>query len=871
MSVSNQSRKDHSDGSDGSDSDATTTSSTEHLTREEKLYVLRHTARQEPQGQESKSWQQLQQQRQSRPSCRSCSGLQLAQHQQHQQRSGSVNPLEQSMNSSGGGPDPASSCRTLIIHGSLSDESWARLAGTGSIPDLGLAGSSHYLTSTPKTPPFRPASSDCNDDAEDLLLLGSADRRRRRGGGHPPPPPPSPPGVGGFTTRSLPRSAKDFSALSTYQRHHPSSHLTSLASLYHEEQENTELDHQNGCCERRKHLKMLHGLAREMNWSLPITTTNTTTAAGPSDSCYPLSIEESGEGACSALSISDTLLNDHQTLQTPSSYTRDFTYLSKPPPAYPRNKSFGSGAAPATAAAAAVATENGTPASSRNSSSSSSCRRIKIRRALSRSHPDLSKLGKELGWNKSSAGTSDSSNTWRALRHNKTEPAAPAEELNTQTEKSQIDPPIEIQTVPAEPTGPATIAISGDKVMVVRQEDSEAVWSTPELVDAILEENFKLRQQVQNHQDHIAKLQKFEKELSAVQVAHQALVRSSERKESLEQSARIRLEAEWRRAQDMNAGLRNQVELLTSQLALRSASVASLGSTAESASAADWQNQIARRDALIAQLVSQNKELMTNKERQDIELCAQKATLQQQRSHIEILESALGRAQQNVNRLEDEFRRLCNGDSRHLLASAGVESNASAQAEPAAHREMANMEIRIRDLEAKLSEKEMLIHLLQRASMDREIAFGATRGLPESVSLLNRYPSQQQQSSQPQLESHLAMNLATSTTNGVKGAWSGSSGVSSLPSSSRGSAISVASNNSPSRAKVPTSSTNAPNTSAASDANPSVASQNNGIAETAQSLDNQLRALDRFYQNKQSLIQALQSDKERFPNNYWPS
>lgn len=41
-----------------------------------------------------------------------------------------------------------------------------------------------------------------------------------------------------------------------------------------------------------------------------------------------------------------------------------------------------------------------------------------------------------------------------------------------------------------------------------------------------------------------------------------------------------------------------------------------------------------------------------------------------------------------------QFRRLCNGDSRHFLASAGVESNASAQAEPAAHREMANMEIR---------------------------------------------------------------------------------------------------------------------------------------------------------------------------------
>ena len=39
-------------------------------------------------------------------------------------------------------------------------------------------------------------------------------------------------------------------------------------------------------------------------------------------------------------------------------------------------------------------------------------------------------------------------------------------------------------------------------------DDKAAVWSTPELVDAILEENFALRQQVQTHKDNIAKLQK---------------------------------------------------------------------------------------------------------------------------------------------------------------------------------------------------------------------------------------------------------------------------------------------------------------------------------------------------------------------------
>ena len=38
--------------------------------------------------------------------------------------------------------------------------------------------------------------------------------------------------------------------------------------------------------------------------------------------------------------------------------------------------------------------------------------------------------------------------------------------------------------------------------------DAAGVWSTPELMDAILEENFALRQQVKGHEDNIAKLKK---------------------------------------------------------------------------------------------------------------------------------------------------------------------------------------------------------------------------------------------------------------------------------------------------------------------------------------------------------------------------
>ena len=261
---------------------------------------------------------------------------------------------------------------------------YCRVGETGSIPDL--AGADHYLTSTPnsKSPAF------C-----------SVGNRSRGGGGgeelcgNRPPV---------HFTRSLPRSAKDFSAL---MYRHPTSHLASLASLYAND-EVLDDGAGDGSCGRRKQMTLLEGLAREMNWSLPVAAP----AANKFDS-YSLSVSSGSKTSlqsanesdvCSALSMSDTLLNDQLSCASTASaapkdssscYARDFTYLSKPPPAYPRK---------AATASSSSATETG-----RNSSS---CRRIKIRRALSRSHPDLSKLGKELGWK-----NGDNHTIWRALRH----------------------------------------------------------------------------------------------------------------------------------------------------------------------------------------------------------------------------------------------------------------------------------------------------------------------------------------------------------------------------------------------------------------------------------------------------------------------
>lgn len=49
-----------------------------------------------------------------------------------------------------------------------------------------------------------------------------------------------------------------------------------------------------------------------------------------------------------------------------------------------------------------------------------------------------------------------------------------------------------------------------------------------------------------------------------------------------------------------------------------------------------------------------DKELSNFKERQEIELEAQRLTLQEQRNHIEILDTALINAQNNIMTLENE-------------------------------------------------------------------------------------------------------------------------------------------------------------------------------------------------------------------------
>ncbi|CAF4814085.1 angiomotin-like protein 2 isoform X2 [Pieris napi] len=165
------------------------------------------------------------------------------------------------------------------------------------------------------------------------------------------------------------------------------------------------------------------------------------------------------------------------------------------------------------------------------------------------------------------------------------------------------------------------------------------------VLDALAAENHQLKRQLANACERVSKTSKLEEEVEKVRTAHEDLVGSCERRERLERAARVRLQADCRRLHELNRALKHQVELL------------SQGVRADADSNSEvLRKELQNREMLIAQLITQNKELACAKERQEIEMSAQRATLQEQRTHIDILDTALTNAQANVVRLEEECR-----------------------------------------------------------------------------------------------------------------------------------------------------------------------------------------------------------------------
>lgn len=85
-------------------------------------------------------------------------------------------------------------------------------------------------------------------------------------------------------------------------------------------------------------------------------------------------------------------------------------------------------------------------------------------------------------------------------------------------------------------------------------------------MEAIVKENNLLKQQLHSCYMKVSKTQKLEEEVANIYRVHEELKQTCERREQLERAARIRLQSDLHRVQELNCVMKDQMDILQSQL-----------------------------------------------------------------------------------------------------------------------------------------------------------------------------------------------------------------------------------------------------------------------------------------------------------------
>ncbi|VDO26255.1 unnamed protein product, partial [Brugia timori] len=161
------------------------------------------------------------------------------------------------------------------------------------------------------------------------------------------------------------------------------------------------------------------------------------------------------------------------------------------------------------------------------------------------------------------------------------------------------------------------------------------------LVRALQDENSALKQQCDFLTLKASRLQQLEKAYETIEKEYENLTAQKERQDNLEKAARMKMEQQIARYASENEMLRTKIAELIRRI-----------------QAEDQSEQINKLNLLLSEIIPQNKELMTCKERQKMDIEALEVTLKDQRNHIQILEKALGNAQEKAWRREKEVEEL---------------------------------------------------------------------------------------------------------------------------------------------------------------------------------------------------------------------
>ncbi|KAL1023380.1 hypothetical protein UPYG_G00040120 [Umbra pygmaea] len=156
-------------------------------------------------------------------------------------------------------------------------------------------------------------------------------------------------------------------------------------------------------------------------------------------------------------------------------------------------------------------------------------------------------------------------------------------------------------------------------------------------VDTLMQENKRLRRELEGYSEKAARLQKLEQEIQRISEAYEMLMKGSAKRENLEKTMRNKLEAEIKRLHDFNRELRDRLDTATKQREDK-----------EIESANTKQNEFAK-------LLEQNED--QRRERLELEVQRLRSSSEEWLWRREVLEQALGSAQARNLVLEEELRR----------------------------------------------------------------------------------------------------------------------------------------------------------------------------------------------------------------------
>ncbi|CAJ0956410.1 unnamed protein product, partial [Mesorhabditis belari] len=168
------------------------------------------------------------------------------------------------------------------------------------------------------------------------------------------------------------------------------------------------------------------------------------------------------------------------------------------------------------------------------------------------------------------------------------------------------------------------------------------VGNTQKLVNSLREENLSLKKQIDVMKIKTNRLQQLEAAHKSIEAEYEFLMKEKEKNDTLEKTAFQTMENRMKHLHRENEAMKDEIARLNERFQGHQFSL-------------DYQQQINKLNITLTDLYTQNESLKGTLSRQAVEVQAQRRNLEEQRTHIAMLETALSNAQDRLTRKEKMY------------------------------------------------------------------------------------------------------------------------------------------------------------------------------------------------------------------------